>query len=100
MIYQYKVNANKHVGIRLDKYISLNLSHLSRSKIKFLINEGYKVVLFEQGEQLFSNLKRRNIDSAMMRFPAESHELSRSGQPVHRRQRFEAIINWHKKHLL
>ena len=54
----------------------------------------------EQGEQLFSNLKRRNIDSAMMRFPAESHELSRSGQPVHRRQRFEAIINWHKKHLL
>ena len=39
MIYQYKVNANKHVGIRLDKYISLNLSHLSRSKIKFLINE-------------------------------------------------------------
>ena len=39
MIYQYKVNVNKHVGIRLDKYISLNLSHLSRSKIKFLINE-------------------------------------------------------------
>ena len=37
MIYQYKVNANKHVGIRLDKYISLNLTHLSRSKIKFLI---------------------------------------------------------------
>tara|TARA_Y100001960_G_scaffold37115_1_gene35023 strand:- start:5303 stop:7165 length:1863 start_codon:yes stop_codon:yes gene_type:complete len=54
----------------------------------------------EQGEQLFSNLKRRNVDSAMMRFPAESHELSRSGQPVHRKQRFEAIINWHKKHLL
>ena len=53
----------------------------------------------EQGEQLFSNLKRRNIESAMMRFPAESHELSRSGKPVHRKQRFEAIINWHKKHL-
>ncbi len=53
----------------------------------------------EQGEQLFSNLKRRNIESAMMRFPAESHELSRSGKPIHRKQRFEAIINWHKKHL-
>ena len=53
----------------------------------------------EQGEQLFSNLKRRDIESAMMRFPAESHELSRSGKPVHRKQRFEAIINWHKKHL-
>ena len=44
-------------------------------------------------------LKRRGVESAMMRFPAESHELSRSGQPVHRKQRFEAIINWHKKHL-
>ena len=53
----------------------------------------------EQGEQLFSNLKRRGVESAMMRFPAESHELSRSGQPVHRKQRFEAIINWHNKHL-
>ena len=53
----------------------------------------------EQGEQLFSNLKRRNIKSAMMRFPAESHELSRSGKPIHRKQRFEGIIDWHKKHL-
>ena len=53
----------------------------------------------EQGEQLFSNLKRRNIESAMMRFPGESHELSRSGEPMHRKQRFEAIINWHKKYL-
>ena len=53
----------------------------------------------EQAEQLFSNLKRRGVESAMMRFPAESHELSRSGQPVHRKQRFEAIINWHKKYL-
>jgi len=44
MIYQYKVNANKYVGIRLDKYISLNLFHLSRSKIKFLINRNKVLV--------------------------------------------------------
>ena len=53
----------------------------------------------EQGEQLFSNLKRRGIECAMMRFPGESHELTRSGEPIHRKQRFEAIINWHKKYL-
>ena len=53
----------------------------------------------EQGEQLFSNLKRRSIKCAMMRFPGESHELTRSGEPIHRKQRFEAIINWHKKYL-
>jgi len=44
MIYQYKVNANKYVGVRLDKYISLNLLHLSRSKIKFLINKNKVLV--------------------------------------------------------
>ena len=53
----------------------------------------------EQGEQLFSNLKRRGIECAMMRFPGESHELTRTGEPIHRKQRFEAIINWHKKYL-
>ena len=53
----------------------------------------------EQAEQLFSNLKRRNINTEMIRFPDESHELSRSGKPNHRIQRFESIINWHKKQL-
>ena len=53
----------------------------------------------EQAEQLFSNLKRRSIDTTMIRFPDESHELSRSGKPNHRIQRFEWIINWHKKQL-
>ena len=53
----------------------------------------------EQAEQLFSNLKRRGIETTMIRFPDESHELSRSGKPNHRIQRFEWIIDWHKKQL-
>ena len=43
MIYEYKVNNIKYNGLRLDKYISLELTHLSRSKIKLLINN--KMVL-------------------------------------------------------
>jgi dipeptidyl aminopeptidase/acylaminoacyl peptidase len=35
----------------------------------------------------------------MIRFPNEGHELSRSGKPIHRQQRFDFIIDWHKKHL-
>ena len=46
-----------------------------------------------------SNLKKRGVETAMLRFPGESHELSRSGTPVHRKQRFDHIIRWHKKHL-
>ena len=53
----------------------------------------------EQGEQLFSTLKRNKVESAMVRFPNEGHELSRSGKPLHRKQRFDFIIDWHKKHL-
>ena len=53
----------------------------------------------EQAEQLFSQLKRNDVPSAMVRFPGEGHELSRSGSPKHREQRFNFIIDWHKKHL-
>jgi hypothetical protein len=30
----------------------------------------------------------------MVRFPGESHELSRSGQPWHRVERLDHIVNW------
>jgi dipeptidyl aminopeptidase/acylaminoacyl peptidase len=53
----------------------------------------------EQGEQLFHLLLDNGVETEMLRFPGESHELSRSGTPVHRRQRFEAILDWHGRHL-
>jgi dipeptidyl aminopeptidase/acylaminoacyl peptidase len=53
----------------------------------------------EQGEQLFAALVARGVEVEMLRFPAESHEMSRSGKPSHRRERFEAILDWHGAHL-
>jgi hypothetical protein len=35
----------------------------------------------------------------MVRFPGESHELSRSGQPWHRVERLEHIVGWFDKYL-
>jgi dipeptidyl aminopeptidase/acylaminoacyl peptidase len=35
----------------------------------------------------------------MVRFPNESHELSRSGQPWHRVERLQHIVNWFDKYL-
>jgi hypothetical protein len=35
----------------------------------------------------------------MVRFPGESHELSRSGQPWHRIERLEHIVGWFDKYL-
>ena len=36
----------------------------------------------------------------MVRFPGESHELSRSGQPWHRIERLEHIVGWMDKWLM
>ncbi len=46
------------------------------------------------GEEMFRALKYRKMPTAMVRFPGESHELSRSGQPWHRIERLEHIVNW------
>ncbi|MDH3307162.1 MAG: S9 family peptidase [Acidimicrobiia bacterium] len=53
----------------------------------------------EQAEQYLSLLLRNDVEAELLRFPAESHELSRSGKPRHRRERFEAILAWHAAHL-
>jgi dipeptidyl aminopeptidase/acylaminoacyl peptidase len=54
----------------------------------------------EQAEQYFMALLRNGTTAELLRFPDESHELSRSGKPRHRQERFEAILDWHHRHLL
>jgi dipeptidyl aminopeptidase/acylaminoacyl peptidase len=46
------------------------------------------------GEEMFRALKFRKIPTVMVRFPNESHELSRSGQPWHRVERLQNIVGW------
>ena len=46
------------------------------------------------GDQMFRALKYRRIPTVQVRFPSESHELSRSGQPWHRVERLHHIVNW------
>jgi dipeptidyl aminopeptidase/acylaminoacyl peptidase len=48
----------------------------------------------EQGEQLFVALKKQRKDAVFVRFPDENHELSRSGKPRHRLERFRIILDW------
>jgi dipeptidyl aminopeptidase/acylaminoacyl peptidase len=53
----------------------------------------------EQGEHLFTLLRLLGKETEMVRFPAESHELSRAGSPVHRVARFETILDWFDRYL-
>ena len=48
----------------------------------------------EQAQRYFAALRRNEVTTRMLVFPGENHELSRSGTPWHRRQRFEAILDW------
>jgi dipeptidyl aminopeptidase/acylaminoacyl peptidase len=47
-----------------------------------------------QAEQLFVLLKQRRQDVEFVRFPDEDHELSRSGRPGHRVDRFAVILDY------
>jgi dipeptidyl aminopeptidase/acylaminoacyl peptidase len=48
----------------------------------------------EQGEQLFVALKKLRREVRFIRFPGENHEMSRSGKPRHRLERFRHILDW------
>lgn len=48
----------------------------------------------EQGQRYFAALKSQGVEAALLLFPGEDHELSRSGTPHHRKQRFEQILAW------
>ena len=52
------------------------------------------------GEQLFRALKYLKRPTVMVRFPDESHELSRSGKPWHRVERLQHIVGWMDKYLM
>lgn len=52
----------------------------------------------EQGYQMYSALLTHGIDTKMVLFKGENHELSRSGKPLHRIKRLDEITKWFIKH--
>jgi dipeptidyl aminopeptidase/acylaminoacyl peptidase len=47
-----------------------------------------------QGEAMYRGLLKQGKPAVMVRFPGESHELSRSGAPSHRVQNQQHILRW------
>jgi dipeptidyl aminopeptidase/acylaminoacyl peptidase len=82
--------------------------YASRSAITFVDNI-HTPVMFVLGEedsrtppdsggmQLFRALKFLKRPTAMVMFPRETHELSRSGEPWHRIERLQHIMGWFDK---
>ena len=49
--------------------------------------------------QLFTALKYLGKETKMILFPGETHELSRSGLPIHREKRLKAMLDWFNSYL-
>jgi dipeptidyl aminopeptidase/acylaminoacyl peptidase len=70
-----------------------------RTPLLIMHSEGDLRAPIEQGEHMFNLLRLLGKEVELLRFPAESHGLSRGGSPVHRVQRFEAILEWFGRYL-
>ena len=52
-----------------------------------------------QGEALYAGLRTLGVESRLVRFPNESHGLSRGGRPWHRVRRLQEYLDWFAKYL-
>ncbi len=73
------------------------ISLVGRVKTPLMLIEGevdWRTPAPSGGEQMFRALKYLKKPTVMVRFPDESHELSRSGRPWHRVERLQHILGW------
>ncbi|HBL27833.1 MAG TPA: S9 family peptidase, partial [Acidobacteria bacterium] len=79
------------------------ITHVARVTTPLMLIEGeadLRTPPAAGGEQMFRALKYLKRPVVMVRFPRESHELSRSGEPWHRIERLRHIAGWFDKYLL
>jgi dipeptidyl aminopeptidase/acylaminoacyl peptidase len=77
------------------------IAHVANCKTPTLVlhsENDYRTPI-EQGEQFYIALRNLGVPAQLVRFPGESHDLSRNGQPKHRRERYERILEWLAKFL-
>lgn len=73
------------------------VAHLVRTPSLVIHSEQDLRCPLGQAETWYATLKLGGVESELLLFPGENHELSRSGRPRHRLQRFEAILDWFKE---
>jgi len=73
----------------------------THTPVLFVLGESdYRTPQDSGGEQLFRALKFLKRPTAMVVFPRETHELSRSGEPWHRVERLDHIVGWFDKWIM
>jgi dipeptidyl aminopeptidase/acylaminoacyl peptidase len=90
--------AHEAIDTWLDRSPALYAEAIE-TPLLILHSEGDLRCSVEQAEHLFIKMRLLGKEVELVRFPGESHELSRSGSPVHRVQRFELILEWFDRYL-
>ncbi len=78
------------------------ITYVTSIRTPLMLIEGdadYRTPPADGGEQMFRALKYLKRPVVMVRFPGESHELSRSGRPWHRIERLRHIVGWFDRYL-
>jgi dipeptidyl aminopeptidase/acylaminoacyl peptidase len=78
------------------------ITHVARVKTPLMLIDGdddLRTPPSDGGEMMFRALKYLKVPTVMVRFPGETHELSRSGKPRHRIERLRHIVGWFDKWL-
>lgn len=93
-----------------DEYVGVDAADIARQSPMAVVGQVTTPTLvlhseldfrcpLEQATRYYSALKRQGTEAELLVFPGENHELTRSGQPRHRVQRFDAVLDWWKRHL-
>ena len=77
------------------------IAHIANAKTPTLVIHSEQDLRcpIAQGEQLYVALKRLGVETEMVRFPGESHGLSRGGRTDRRIARLNHIVRWFDRYL-
>jgi dipeptidyl aminopeptidase/acylaminoacyl peptidase len=78
------------------------ITHVAQVKTPLMLIDGdddLRTPPSDGGEMMFRALRYLKVPTVMVRFPGETHELSRSGKPRHRIERLQHIVGWFDKWL-
>lgn len=84
---------------RLWKHSPIAYVHNVHTPLLILHGEEDLRCPIEQGEQMYTALKRLGRETQLVRFPGSNHNLSRNGRPVLRVERLNRIAGWFNHYL-
>ncbi|MET0734951.1 MAG: S9 family peptidase [Microbacterium sp.] len=88
-----------------DEYVGVSVADIERQSPMAVVGQVTTPTLvihseldfrcpLEQATRYYAALKRQGTPAELLVFPGENHELTRSGQPRHRVERFAAVVDW------